>query len=396
MELNKEYRRTGSVSNNVFIPTRIEVINDEEYVIFTNGGRCKVSTFNQDFVLNTSTNESMNINVGEDTAITAIDPDDFFKPKVDENLISSVEQHVTNPGTISNGPRPESRDLTNPHSQHNTPEPPAHMLNNHNRQPMNYDLHDRINNTNTGQQNIQQNIVNNNNRLPEHDIFDRVKSNSDLEIVIPFKLTIPKSQKIDTMDDMFESSFVDYLANKYINEVVTANLEKLETLIRNGINEWVEISLNSKKRKAVVKSEPFDIKKPEAKEKPETKEKPEVSNSSQEETTNVDITDQLRNPNYNSNSNSNLNLNEMYMINNNAEYEFVKAKYEELKTNTPDHPEIERLLDMLDSYDYISQDIPEVIEETNDEETNDDVAEEAEDTEDAEDAEDAENKEIQK
>lgn len=388
MELNKEYRRIGSVANNVFIPTRIEVINDEEYVIFTNGGRCKVSTFNQDFVLNTSTNESMNINDGDDTVI---DPDEFFKPKVDENLIDIVEQHVTNPGTISNGPRPESRDLTNPHSQYNTPEPPAHMLNNHNKQPMNYDLHNRINNTNTGHQNVQQNTMINNNRLPEYDIFDRVKSNSELEIVIPFKLTIPKSQKIDTMDDMFESSFVDYLANKYINEVVTTNLEKLETLIRDGINEWVEISLNSKKRKAVVKSEPFDIK------KPETKEKTEVSDSTQEETVNVDITDQLRNPNYN--SNSNLNLNEMYMINNNTEYEFVKAKYEELKANTPDHPEVERLLDMLDSYDYISQDIPEVTEETNDEETNVDVAENTENNEDIENTEnneDNEDKEIQK
>lgn len=356
MEINGKYKRKGSVGTNVFIPTDMQEINNENYVLFENGAKCKLSTFKNDFELigngeNNTVNEN---NVIDDDG--PIDPDAFFESgNIGHSLADQVDKIATDPNYVQNlqkGPsRQESRDLSQ------DKQPPAHMMGDNNA--VNYDLNNRL--TDDNQQNLQpnqQNLqpqINKTNRLPEHDIFDRVKANSELEIIIPFKLTIPKSQKIDTMDDMFESSFIEYLAEKYVNENIVNNLDILKELINKGIEEWVEKDLESKrKKKATVKTDTFEIKE----DKPETKK--EEPKEKEIKTDNVDdLTNKLRN----TPQNENVDISKLYIINTENQYNAVKKQYEQYKENNPNHPDIDRLEDMLNIYD---EQIAEINKRSND------------------------------
>jgi len=339
MEINGKYKRKGTVGTNIFIPINTETLNEEEYVLFENGAKCKLSTFKQDFELvNNIENNKMNENINIDIDDSPIDPDKFFSGGVDDSILDQVEQAVKNPAGLNNTPsRQDSRDLSNP-------QPPEHMTR-QNNQAINYDLNSRLGNNQEQNQSINQEREVKTNRLPEHDIFDRVKSNSDLEIIIPFKITIPKSQKIDTMDDMFESSFIEYLAQKYVDENIVSNLDNLKQLIQSGIEEWVEKDLNSnRKKKASVKTDSFEIKKEEPKKEEPTEEK-------EEKVIKTDDMDDLTSKLRNQPQEQDVNISKIYIINTEAQYNAVKNRYNQYKENNPKHPDIDRLEDMINIYD---------------------------------------------
>lgn len=367
MELNKQYKRKGSVSNNVFIPQKLQMINDENYVIFTNDAKCKLNTFQNEFEEIESNNitESSNVNTNNET----IDPDSFFNPKMSENdpLLDDVELVLKNPNAKTKNNLPEeyknSRLVGN---NYDTPQPPAHMMQQNNA-PVNYDLTNRLNNDNTPQptqQPIQQT-----NRLPEHDIFDRVKSKSELEIVVPFLVNIPTSQKIDTMDDMFESSFIDYLAEKYAH-IFLNNIDLLKEKIKLSIEEWVSNDLNStgrKKKKQSVTTEQINtIKKEEPKkEKPKKDIKKEEPKEKEKEikTENIDdLTNKLRGG---SDVQENVDINKIFVINTENQYNKVKQAYLKLKEENSTHPDVDRFEDMLTIYEEQINEIKKQNKETN-------------------------------
>ena len=349
MELNKQYKRKGSVSNNVFIPQKLEIINDENYVIFTNGAKCKLNTFQNEF-------EEMETNniINENNDI--IDADSFFNPKMSVNdpLLDDVELVLKNPNAkTKNNLSDEYKNSRLVGNNYDTPQPPAHMMQQNNA-PVNYDLTNRLNNDNT-QQSIQQ-PMQQVNRLPEHDIFDRVKSKSELEIVVPFLVNIPTSQKIDTMDDMFESSFIEYLAEKYANDIFK-NINLLKEHIKLSIEQWVIDDLNStgrKKKKQSVTTEQISLIKKDETKKNETKKdikktKETVPKEKEIKTENIDdLTNKLRSG---SNVQENVDINKIFVINTENQYNKVKEAYLKLKEENSTHPDVDRFEDMMTIYE---------------------------------------------
>lgn len=258
--INKKFKRIGSVGGDIFEPIDIETQNETEWIIFSNGARCKKETFNTEFELIIET-----INETKNQQNLEIDPDAFFNtPTADESLLNQLDLAVTNPEALAQKTR---YDLSEP-------QPPAHMLKAMESQPqikgsgildrLTDDMIDTSMNQYNTQQNFQQNFQQQLrvNRSPEFDVFDRVKKSEKVIITIPFEIKLPKASKIDTMDDMFESSFIEYISEQYINETVMKDVEQLKQIISDSIKEWVDINLNNKKVK-LKNSNTFLIDKPE-------------------------------------------------------------------------------------------------------------------------------------
>ena len=53
----------------------------------------------------------------------------------------------------------------------------------------------------------------------EYKVFSNVKKTEELEISIPFNIKLPKAQKIDVLNDMFESSFIEFIAKKEVENL---------------------------------------------------------------------------------------------------------------------------------------------------------------------------------
>lgn len=283
---NKQYKRKGSVGGDIFIPIDTETSGDTVWIIFNNGARCKEETFNNDFELINS-NVLVNENNNQDSDY--IDPDKFFAPAAPESLLNDIETAINNP-----------QSLGKPKYDLSEPQPPAHMLAAmESKQPANHllaRLDDEPINNYENQPQFNQNFNRVKEvRLPEWDVFDRVKKSDQVQIHIPFNIKLPKATKIDTMDDMFETSFIEYLAKQYIDTVLLQNTELLKEILTNAISEWVDNEMSNKRKKSKIESEVFEIKtESKAKDKAKINEEPEIVEEPEEtnqESDNIDEKD---------------------------------------------------------------------------------------------------------
>lgn len=237
--LNKSYKRKNSTDSDIFTVDKF----DGEYVIFTNGARCMTVTLMTDFE---EVSGTVNENVNSEPAVN---PETFFNtPIVDENLMQQMESIVKNPNTNiqPSAKMQESVSLNDDNRQYEKVSPGGN--------------NNFANRLSTDENMPETSSVENNNqpksnRLPEWDVFDNVKLSEEIEILIPFKIKLPKAEKIDLLNDMFKTSFTAYLSKKYINDNIVKNSIKLQTTFQKSIEEWMDSELGSgtKKRKPVRK-----------------------------------------------------------------------------------------------------------------------------------------------
>ena len=185
--INKTYKRKNAIESDLFTVSSI----DNDFVIFDNNAKCKLSTFLIEFEETLSNNKLIDDSV--------IDPDTFFSsPLVDDVLLEQLETVHKNPNTHI----PPSKIVEESKPIHNEERP----------------IYNKLSEIQEKKQEV---------RLPEWDVFDNVKIAEEIEILIPVKIKLPKAEKIDILNDMFKTSFTSYIAKKYINTNIINNSSQL-------------------------------------------------------------------------------------------------------------------------------------------------------------------------
>lgn len=330
----KTYKRKDAVNSDTFTVDKIEKYNNIDFVLFTNGAKCKLDTFKNDFMLadvnenNTTNNTTLDDDV--------IDPDKFFNSNVPDHLLEQAEKVFTDPNAKFERSRKDSVDVYNGQKQEQQQQ--------------------QIYNADTTEESkpiAQQRVVED--EPAEYKVFRRAKKSEYVEILIPFKVHLPKANKIDTLDDMFEESFVSFLAKQFINKSVVNNTSDIEKAIQQGIEQWMEIKLSSSRKKAkqiTVKDIIIgEIKVPE---KPvETTTEPsntDLSNRLGGESKPVkqdSIDAQLGR---NVTPSGTVDVTKLMVITNENEFNSVKDKLDELKSKDIDNALTLRLEDMIDTW----------------------------------------------
>lgn len=230
--LNKPYVRRGAPDSDTFTPIKVE----NGFVVFENGARCKEETFQNDFVAAGQINESTGPVVDIINSET-IDPDAFFMGSQEatkklimgqvDNPNQSVPRVTNQPGGVVS----VDGDTTNANLS---------LYNN----PYEQTAPSTTTDVNTPAQQVP--LTPAENRLPEYDVFDRVKKSETIDINITFKLSLPRPEKLDAMNDLFETSFTAYLAKQYIKENLVKNPITIQMAIKDAIEEWMEEQLYGK------------------------------------------------------------------------------------------------------------------------------------------------------
>jgi len=218
--LNKTYQRIGSASGDTFYAQQI----DGEFVIFSNGARIKLTTLLADFQ---PINSNGTVNESVQTVNTPdVNPDTFFNSTTPLPQVKTVDQLVepTVVPSMIDGKPALNTPVTNQLGGLNLTEDNTQQSG--------------LNLTNTPQAATQTN------RLPEWDSFDRVKKTEDVELNVTINIRLPKARHIESINDMYETSFIAYLAKQYMAD--PGNIQKQ---IREAIEEWVEIEMNGGKPK---------------------------------------------------------------------------------------------------------------------------------------------------
>lgn len=214
--LHKTYQRIVSTSGDTFYASQL----DGEFVIFSNGARIKLTTLLADFETVGAINETAS-NKSQNTESQILNPDTFFSSTAPLPEVKTVEQAIAPtiaPSTIDGKPAfNNSNELGGLKLNDDTP-------------------------TNSIAIPQQQQQPQPSNRLPEWDSFDRVKKSEDVELNVTIKIKLPKARHIESINDMYETSFVAYLAKQYMADPM--NIQKQ---IREAIEEWVEIEMNGGK-----------------------------------------------------------------------------------------------------------------------------------------------------
>lgn len=259
----QSYKRKNAINSDAFI---VSVV-DGSYVSFTNGARCKLETLESDFELfDGSINESNNVN--EENYQISVD-DAFIKGTggVSDELLNKLESVIKNPHS-STGTRRESieagkgnfgkviNDEANPNNN-NTDK--SGTLSTHIANPN--DIANRLSDepviNNTQRLPVNENVVQHkpSNRLPEWDVFDRVKKSEEITINLPIKIKLPYARKIDALNDMFESSFVAYLAKQYIDDNLVKQSKGIQVQLQKEIEAWMDSELRDTKKQKKQKKE---------------------------------------------------------------------------------------------------------------------------------------------
>jgi hypothetical protein len=219
-----------------------------DFVYFTNGAKCKISTLENEFVEAGSINE----NVGSVSDSFTIDPDAFFNTPANPDLVFNNDpSKIENSFEVGNTPKEQNANTLesrlnedNGIKNYSGPQYPA--LN-----PYNNVDEPAINVSQSQQHTPAPKHVEK--RLPEWDVFDRLKTSEEITINIPFTIRLPKAQKIDAMNDMFESSLIEYLAKQFVENNVVKDSKMVQNKLSDAIEEWVEEELYGKKKKRPAK-----------------------------------------------------------------------------------------------------------------------------------------------
>jgi hypothetical protein len=320
--LNKSYKRKNAPESDTFVVDKI----DGDFVVFSNGARCKMDTLQNDFA-EVGTHNSVNEN-------SAPNPDTFFNtPSVDETLLSQLETVVKNPNVSINSSRlHESVSLDEPEDDNKQYEKVGPGKNNQSNGFANR-MADEPAQVNT------QNTVSKSTRLPEWDVFDNVKLTDEIEITVPFKIKLPRAEKIDVLNDMFKTSFTSYLAKKYIADNIVNNSAKLQLILQKSIEDWVETEIGvGKKRKPAKKSKAVKVEPPEVKESVIAVDTPADNASSF-------FGNGPSGPAWDG------NVKTLFVINTAEQYNAVKKMFIQLKDSGINSPDVDRYEDMLQTYE---------------------------------------------
>ena len=84
-----------------------------------------------------------------------------------------------------------------------------------------------------------------------HEIFDNVKRNKQFNVSIDYQSNIPRLDFIEMMEDSYDVSIIDYLAEKFTNELL-ANPSLIKDKIKNAIH--TQVYGEPKKEKKVEKA----------------------------------------------------------------------------------------------------------------------------------------------
>ncbi len=318
--LNKSYKRKNAPLSDTFTVDKL----DGEFVVFSNGARCKLDTLQNDFA-EVGTEQFIN-----EEATPNVDT--FFNtPSVDESLLNQLETVVKNPNASINSSRlHESVSLDEPedNKQYEKVGPgksaqASAFANRMSDEPV--------------QNNTQTNAPKSA-RLPEWDVFDNVKLTDEIEIVIPFKIKLPRAEKIDVLNDMFKTSFTAYLAKKYIADNIVNNSVKLQLTLQKSIEDWMESEIGGgKKRKPVKKGKVVKAEEPEVKETVMAVDKPTDNASS--------FFGNASGPAWDG------DIKKLFIINSEEQYNAVKKHFIMLKDNNVKGPDLDRFEDMLQTYE---------------------------------------------
>lgn len=297
--INKTYKRKDSNDNDIFTVSSI----DNDFVLFDNNARCKLSTFISDFEEIKPTINSTNVELNPDTFFSGVN--------IDESLLEQLETLHKNPN------------IHIPPTQPISPETQNNIINNNTQ----------INSIKKPQEN----------RLPEWDVFDNVKLSEEIEILIPFKIKVPKAEKIDILNDMFKTTFTSYIAKKYINTNIINNSSNIQLLIQNGIENWIDSEINGNTKKITKKS----VKKNNDTTKiiiPDIKltEQPKIHVKQNEQSTASFFGVKT--------STWDGDIKKLYLIETEEQYNVVKQKYDQLKIDGINTSEIDRLELLLETY----------------------------------------------
>lgn len=322
--INKTYRRKNAVNSDIFTVAEITKTDDIDWVLFTNGAKCKLLTLTTEFEATDNNINESNLQIDNDV----IDPDTFLStPLSDENLLKQVETAFTNPNAI-----------------------PQETERSRQSMPLNNDLNNRIEppiqtNTQQTQQIVPQKV-----ELPEYAVFKRAKKSEYLEVLIPFKIHLPKANKIDTLNDMFETSFIEYLAKEFIEKNVVTNTKDIEQAIEQGIEQWIDIKLSNSKKKSksiIIKDITIGDKQLiTPTETPITK--PSIQNTIPEKVETNSVDAQLGR---NITNDGNIDPKKLFTISNENEYNIVKSALQMLQNSNIDNEFTLRYEDMIESYE---------------------------------------------
>jgi hypothetical protein len=258
--VNKQYTRNGTTDI-------LTVANlADGFVHFNNGAQCKLETFLKDFNEVGTINENKAVLPKKVLDLDHLDPDTFFDGHVsdDDPLVQQLEQLKNNPNmqiqrTVESSP---SKDLTDNKIISNNISNQPSTINHLYEQPVPTQGNERniILPTVTEVNQVKEN------RLPEFDMFDRIKKTEDVEFYIPIKIKLPKASILDTFNNMFDTttSYTSYITKQTITELLK-NDKKLLIDLNKQIDNWlltgtVEVTKKKETKQSVKKSTKKEIK----------------------------------------------------------------------------------------------------------------------------------------
>lgn len=256
--LNKSYQRIGSTNGDTFFTQQL----DGEFVICSNGARIKLTTLLSEFqIAGSGVNEKLEsqpffMNESQST----IDPNNFFNtPAPIEAIVESNK--VREAPSIINGQVLSSSGPTATTNTNFQQPPPSFLKTGASNDAEQLLAHSGGNVINNETQQQPQQIQST--RLPEWDMFDRVKKSEEVELNVTIKITLPKARHIDAINDMYQTKYSAYFAKQYLAEGTS-----IQAQLREAIEEWMDNELNGTepKKKAASKT----IKPKKQKETPKT------------------------------------------------------------------------------------------------------------------------------
>lgn len=253
--VNKYFKRKLGVD----APAKITNV-DGGFAIFENGARCKLDTLLSEFeqVQITQIQEQKIVNNNN----VEIDPEAFFNtPLTDPSILNQLEELVKNPDmkierTTQDMP---SVDLTTnkvigQSNNNGEPQPPASMMKN-GQGPKDM-FAARLN----GEENPMGDQQPGNQYIPpvvrtepaEYEVFNNVKLTDELELTIPLTIRVPKAHKVDVLNDMFKTPFVEFLADREVSAILK-NKKAFMDLIVEQLEGWLDDELDIKSKKGSKK-----------------------------------------------------------------------------------------------------------------------------------------------
>ncbi len=314
MEKGFTYKRKDTENGQLFVVESIDNVNN--FILFENGAKIKPETIQKDFELVTrQMSESLN------GPSLGPDPNTFFdtplsadalpaKPEGNPIVENSITSRLTDLNAQNNNipTQTQSSPIISPNQS---------------------------NNSNLPELNIPEI------RLPEFDIFDRIKKDQDIVINVELKIKLPSAQKISAMDDMFESSLIDYLAKQYISK---ANSNEIRKQMVKAIKDWVDVELGIKKPIVkLAKKKKSEVKPVEAKEETVVVQEPIKT-----EPTNTVVDNDFLRPVLNV---WDKNITKLLMIETEEQFLAVKAKHTELTEKKLINNLFYKCEELLDTYE---------------------------------------------